>query len=86
MVREALNELSVDNDDAHAEIIQKMELLTHYIINYGAITYDTERKFIMSKVNVLIFSVIVGFGFSAGVHIYITWEKIINYVWSCFIK
>ncbi|HFV5215926.1 TPA: hypothetical protein ACH9Q3_004829 [Escherichia coli] len=28
-VREALNELSVDNDDAHAEIIQKMELLTH---------------------------------------------------------
>ncbi|GCJ86186.1 hypothetical protein BvCmsB1661_00487 [Escherichia coli] len=40
----------------------------------------------MSKVNVLIFSVIVGFGFSAGVHIYITWGKIINYVWSCFIK
>jgi len=29
VVREALNELSVDNDDAHAEIIQKMELLTH---------------------------------------------------------
>ncbi|EHR1418175.1 hypothetical protein ACT9UX_003185 [Escherichia coli] len=29
VVREALNELSVDNDDAHAEIIKKMELLTH---------------------------------------------------------
>ncbi|EOM2512611.1 hypothetical protein CG851_003443, partial [Escherichia coli] len=29
VVREALNELSVDNDDTHAEIIQKMELLTH---------------------------------------------------------
>lgn len=29
----------------------------------------------MSKVNVLIFSVIVGFGFSAGVHIYITWGE-----------
>ena len=32
----------------------------------------------MSKVNVLIFSAIVGFGFTAGVQIYITWEKIIN--------
>ena len=40
----------------------------------------------MSKVNVLIFSAIVGFGFTAGVQIYITWEKIINYAWSCFIK
>lgn len=29
----------------------------------------------MSKVNVLIFSAIVGFGFTAGVQIYITWEK-----------
>ncbi len=32
----------------------------------------------MSKVNVLIFSAIVGFGFTAGVQIYITWEKIIG--------
>lgn len=40
----------------------------------------------MSKVNVLIFSAIVGFGFTAGVQMYITWEKIINYAWSCFIK
>lgn len=29
----------------------------------------------MSKVNVLIFSAIVGFGFTAGVQIYITWGK-----------
>lgn len=29
----------------------------------------------MSKVNVLIFSAIVGFGFTAGVQIYIAWEK-----------
>ncbi len=40
----------------------------------------------MSKVNILIFSAIVGFGFTAGVQIYITWGKIINYAWSCFIK
>ncbi|MGY2532124.1 Uncharacterised protein [Escherichia coli] len=40
----------------------------------------------MSKVNALIFSAIVGFGFTAGVQIYITWGKIINYAWSCFIK
>lgn len=40
----------------------------------------------MSKVNILIFSAIVGFGFSAGVQIYIAWGEIINYAWSCFIK
>lgn len=28
VVREALNELGIYNDDAHAEIIKKMELLT----------------------------------------------------------
>ncbi|HBU4735990.1 TPA: hypothetical protein MCZ77_005090 [Escherichia coli] len=36
----------------------------------------------MSKVDVFIFSAIVGFGFTAGVQIFITWKIIFNYALS----
>ncbi|CTS13415.1 hypothetical protein BANRA_05263 [Escherichia coli] len=40
----------------------------------------------MPKIDVFIFSAIVGFGFTAGVQFCIAWGKIINYLWSCFIQ
>ncbi|EPU6503526.1 hypothetical protein ACVYSB_003910 [Escherichia albertii] len=40
----------------------------------------------MSKVDVFILSAIVGFGFTAGAQIFITWKIIFNYALSYFIR
>ncbi|CAH3927754.1 hypothetical protein [Klebsiella grimontii] len=36
----------------------------------------------MSKCNVLLYSMVVGFGLAAGIRVYIAWESLINLAWG----
>lgn len=36
----------------------------------------------MSKSNALMYSMIVGFGLAAGIHVYIVWESLLGIVWA----
>lgn len=37
---------------------------------------------VMSKCNVLLYSMVVGFGLAAGIRVYIAWESLINLAWG----
>lgn len=38
----------------------------------------------MSKCNALLYAMIVGFGFVAGIHTYLAWSSLLEIVWRAF--